>query len=321
MAMKRSELEQIIEVLPEGRTEFAYRQGDFVFWLLRRHIGTGRSVRSIKRGPFGSLLKNPSVRRFVQQAGNGVLSVPAPPLKPVPPHERFTLSLGRWGRDESLGPDDWYQTCRPGYNLVLLVNFPDDHNKRYQKMFGSRSHDHCPFEDDAHPHCRRDGCWTMAWVRLDVDLDRDVALIEEIQSDWIRQAHRHGRFLGSDGRWNERLDQLHWYDPSRHKPTRIWHYLSRVMPPLSRIWAEATFAAALWFLQAELGIRHIYCHSWDSCRRLKVSDPPRFLYQDLPRRFCFAKTTCPPPLFTGPWRRAVERIGKARPLSWWTLSL
>ena len=44
-----------------------------------------------------------------------------------------------------------------------------------------------PFEWWSHP-VRQDGRHTLAWARMDVDLDAGEALIEEIQSDWIREA-------------------------------------------------------------------------------------------------------------------------------------
>jgi hypothetical protein len=319
--MKRLEVEQIIEALPDGRTEFAYRAGDYASHLMRYHVGSGRSVRAIKNGPFSRLLNTDAIRQHLPNAGDGMLRLPDSEDEPVPHDRRFTLTLGRWGRDVSEGAGWWHQTSRPGFNLVLHVNFPDAHNKRYLKMFGSKSHDECPFENRYHPHCQLEGHWTMAWVRLDVDLDRGEALIEEIQSDWIREAHSSAGWLLDAKDWQTELHELDWYHPKKHKKKRVWRYLTNVMPPMQKIWAEATFTAAIWFLRSELGIQKIYYHTWHGGRRLKASDGPRSIYVDLPKKFCFRRTTRPPALFTGSSGKVVRRLGKIKPLDWFVLEL
>ncbi len=51
--------------------------------------------------------------------------------------------------------------------------------------------------------------------------------------------------------------------------------------------------AAIGFIRDELGLAHIYYHSEQSGRLLKRITgglPPRSLYVDLPRRFCFRET-------------------------------
>ncbi len=52
-------------------------------------------------------------------------------------------------------------------------------------------------------------------------------------------------------------------------------------------------AASLQFLFVELGISDIYYHHYESGCQLKsisCGKPPRSIYTDLPKKFCFGKT-------------------------------
>ena len=63
------------------------------------------------------------------------------------------------------------------------------------------------------------------------------------------------------------------------------------------MWDEAMLAATLWFLRVELGIRWIFYHTFETGNWLKDmirSKPPRSLYTDLPKQFCFQETYNPP---------------------------
>ena len=56
-------------------------------------------------------------------------------------------------------------------------------------------------------------------------------------------------------------------------------------------------AATLWFLYVELGIQRIYYHAYESgcvLKHINSTKPPRSLYTELPRKFCFEKTTQAP---------------------------
>jgi hypothetical protein len=59
------------------------------------------------------------------------------------------------------------------------------------------------------------------------------------------------------------------------------------------LWDEAALSAAIKFIIDELGIGQIYYHTFDTGNVLKGmwnSHPPRSLYTDLPRKFCFDLT-------------------------------
>ena len=124
---------------------------------------------------------------------------------------------------------------------------------------------------------------TLAWSRLDVDLAGGVALIEEIQNDWIRDALR------------ERTRALRWAELSDHPARadyarRIRMYVDQALRTHQAVWDEAMLAATLHFLRSELGVRTVYHHTAQTgamVKRIKGRAPPRSLYSQLPRKFCF----------------------------------
>jgi hypothetical protein len=144
---------------------------------------------------------------------------------------------------------------------------------------------HPQLEPDERPYFRE----TLAWARLDVDLSNDEVLIEEIQSDWVRcvagLAARVAR-CDSDGAAIEG-----W--AFRTTAARARRYLRRVEPLLAD-WSQAMLSAAIEFIDRELGVSHIWYHTWETGVRLKQIDegrkPPRSLYTRLPKQFCFEET-------------------------------
>jgi hypothetical protein len=119
------------------------------------------------------------------------------------------------------------------------------------------------------------------------------ALIEELQSDWVREATaalRVRRFR----RTEDGDRRLGWgaVDQSVTR-SRIRHYVNQVFGPYARIWAEALLDATVGFLKDELGVRDVYMHTSESGVRFKEpapGRPPRSLYDKLPRRFGFRMT-------------------------------
>ena len=132
---------------------------------------------------------------------------------------------------------------------------------------------------------------TLAWARIDLDLETGEALIEEIQSDWVRDA----------GVYAYR---------NRDNAEEDWEkYIDQVLRPDTRKWPEAMLTAAVWFLAVEMGIRTIFYHTHESgtkLKRISGNPPPRSLYTSLPKKFCF-ELTHNGPLFI---RDANERTRK-----------
>jgi hypothetical protein len=81
-------------------------------------------------------------------------------------------------------PRFFNQPPRPGWNLVLQLNFSSQHNRSYTKLIKPKTEQ--PFQSYGHPVAGI-GYHPLAWARIDMDLNRRKGLIEEsrqIELDW-----------------------------------------------------------------------------------------------------------------------------------------
>jgi hypothetical protein len=285
--MDRHTADEVLDCLPRDRTLFHYYRDRYSIGLLRQLARTPTTVAALKRTPFAALAQKPRVKAILAQLGGDRLHEAQLALHDYDPAQTpFVLTLDVWGSEKT---DDWRykQTSRPGYNLVLQLNFCKHHDQRFQRL-GAKPD---AFARYTHPNSTRRN--TLAWARIDFDWASGTALIEEIQSDWIRRAawlanlaeRKLARlldaalptgYLGLDCSLQTTLDYCRFVR-DRYQP----------------IWAEAMLWATLDFLRNELGLSRIYYHTMDSGRLLKRIDgvlPPLSLYTDLPRKFCFDKT-------------------------------
>src|SRR5262245_30450972 len=111
---------EVCSSLPGGRTVFRYFKDRYALQLLAYAAAQGGSLPEMRRGRFGPLLQKPEVRRLVGAWGRGTLWGLLDSHFPSPT-EDYRLTLGLWG-----GNRDWYwnQTTRPGWNVVVQLNFP-----------------------------------------------------------------------------------------------------------------------------------------------------------------------------------------------------
>ncbi|MCU7944374.1 MAG: hypothetical protein KZQ87_17030 [Candidatus Thiodiazotropha sp. (ex Cardiolucina cf. quadrata)] len=154
---------------------------------------------------------------------------------------------------------------------------------------------------------------TLAWARLDVDLDRDEVLIEEIQSDWGRDlAWLQRRLSRCDT--EEHVMQCYAFKTTAASASRYLKFVE----PLLKEWSQAMLAATVDFSNRELGLKQIWYHSWEVGNYLKRIKgdylPPRSLYTRLPRQFCFEQADRLPGMLSD--RRTIKRLrrGKIAPL-------
>lgn len=275
--MDASEVKEIIACLPRGDTPFWYFRDRYAL-LLVSMLGDLVSKQDIKASPCAQLLDKAAVKAVLAQHGG----------RAVPKHEfelevrdvplTYSLTLDTWGSDKAR----WVQTTRRGYSLVLQLNFPTEHNRTYRRLIDPAGR--MPLVYRGHP-VRTGRKTTLAWARLDVDLDAGEVLIEEIQSDWMRhwkhQLARARKALGVV--WIRGL-QVHRLDVMRYCYGELAKHDH---------WPETMLAASLWFSHRELGIRRVFYHTHDSGAALKRTGdrkPPRSLYTKLPARFCFRET-------------------------------
>lgn len=291
--MLRMTFERVIARLPD-RISFRYQTGAYALMLLRWAIGPGMPIRALRRSPLAGLLDKPSVRAALARAHDGVLR-PEHLLYSPGPVFNYVLTFGGYEGD---GPDE--QVSRPGINLVIQVNFDPVHDLMFERL--------CPdnrelFMMGGHPvHAELN---TLAWARIDLpDTEPDIpfgeALIEEIQTDWVREARDQrdwarslvdGGIAAADSESQLRL------------ACGIVEYVEHVLVPHAKLWDELTLAAALWVLHEQLAVSRVFQHTFESGLALKdMADapPPRSLYTKLPRRFGFRPTGEVPGFLTGP---------------------
>jgi len=88
----------------------------------------------------------------------------------------------------------------------------------------------------------------------------------------------------------------------------VLRYWDRRLRLSRQWWDEAMLCAAMRFIVSELGIKRIYYHSPLSGARLKgAKNAPVSIYTDLPRRFCFERTT-DLPSFLRPRRKLLRDL-------------
>jgi len=272
-------LDEILACLPKGKTHYRYYKGAYAARLLSMLLPEQTNLRVLKQSRFGKLLEHPTLQAVVANCGNGIIKSNMLEAVWCEPSEPFLLSASRWG-----GANDraWHQTSRHGENLVLQLNLPLEHQRQLQKYFDGRTslngYSCHPTQSPNAKNFRE----TLAWSRIDLDFDTNEALIEEVQSDAVRD--------------------LLWFEKSykRCKCKRCKYRLEYInwMHGYCKIWAEALLCATIEFVHRELGIERIFMHTARSGWQVKNMDrtwhAPRSLYSDLPKKFAFKRTWAAP---------------------------
>lgn len=283
--MERKLAEEILASLGREGIVFRYFKDRYAFQLLAYAAAEGKSLSEMRRGRFRPLLQKAEVRRVLgTRGGRGVDWELLDTYFPART-EDYVLTFGVWGGDED---DTWYQTSRPGFNVVVQLNFPPAHDRAYRRYIDP--YEDGPFVATCHP-INEDGRNTLAWSRLDIDMDQGEALVEEIQSDWIRGAEAAGRTALAHLVEGE-VAPPWWLDYEGCDAAQVYRYVEYVLADHRRLWDQAVLAASLWLLRERLGIRRIYMHTADDgwkLKRIRRRQPPRSLYERVPRSFCFER--------------------------------
>ena len=304
--------QEIIACLPQGRTLFFYFKDRYALMLLRWYIGERISIRELKQSPYAKLLNRPLLKELVKQHGDGYLrAADLESAWPSDPH-CYLLTLGTWGKEKEWR-SGWSQTSRPGTNLVLQLNFSNQHNAKYQNLIDRNKRPR--FGYSGHP-VAREGFLTLAWARIDIDFETNEALIEEIQSDWIAEASHGHKLLNSYGAAHreEALERFAQWMAIDELPTQnVGTYLEKVIAPHLPIWQEAMLAATIEFLTQEIGIRYVFFHTYETGRRMKripKETPPRSIYTQLPKAFCLQPTAYGPDFLVRHSHKSVRAFAK-----------
>lgn len=272
--MEKQVLDEILEIMTGERMLFHYVCDGYALALLQDYIGDSMPISQLRQSPYAHLLSKPGVKKVMAKAAKGVLTAEQlewakwdadqPPLN-------FVLTLDRWG-EGGYKERVWDQMSRAGHHLVLQLNFANDHQQRYETLI--KADDYAAFSNWGHPVVTDGRYETLAWARIDLDFASDTALIEEIQTDWVRQAKEE---------WNQ-----DYYDEADFDT-----YLGKVLAPYAKVWDEAVLSAALQLIRRDLGISQVLYNTFETGNQLKgikYDFPPRSLYTKLPRRFGFQET-------------------------------
>jgi hypothetical protein len=311
--MERTQLQEILSCLGQDRTKFYYQKDHYALMLLSYFIGRGMKINEIKNSKWKRLLDKPLIKNHLKKAGSQHLCP-----EQLYPHWNqdshcYLLTLGSWG--SSKGRSRFYnQTSRPGLNLVLQLNFSEQHNCEFRKLIKPVVSQ--PFSAYGHPVSQKHH--TLGWARIDLDIIKNEALIEEIQTDWIRLVGRAKQYLEKHG--EENVKKQRW-KPSYIRGigcglAELEMYCKKVLKQHTSIWQEAMLSAAIAFLRDEVGIRNIFYHTFDSgcqAKRISGTRPPRSLYTRLPEKFCFEKTSRSPSfLLKGNNRKIAAQLRKGQ---------
>ena len=254
------------------------------------------SLADLRASRYSRLLRKPIVREFLSKRGNSHC-LKKRDLESVwqEPCLIYRTSQGQWPAHQEKWDRGWHQMARPGFNLVLQLNLPMSHNREMERLLGTGRHD---LQCGIHPVASGKD-FTLAWSRVDLDFGTREALIEEIQSDWVRDVRDYGSSRDSQ------------------KASNYRRYIDKLLQPHLKVWAEAMLAVTIHCLRTELGINRIFYYDYETGNRMKrlESDfaPPRSLYTDLPRKFCFQRTHNPPCFlresrFSRTFRRSLQDI-------------
>ncbi len=288
--------------MPEGNTRFVYYPDRYAFDLLRWTTPQNSAVRAIKASPFARLLSRPTVKAKLAQHGKQHINADLFASYWPDEFEPYLLTMDEWNEEY-----DWAQTSRPGSSLVLQLNFSNKHDRRFTHFVKPNSGN--LFNPYSHPYRETEDSRgeTLAWSRIDLDLDAGEALIEEIQSDWVREASWVAKAMEDDENWLE--------DEAECGLKGMQRYVKYVLAFHKANWANAMLTATLNFLHDELGIQRIWIHDFETgiaAKGLQWSRPPRSLYTSLPKRFCFQRTANGPNFICKyrSFRRKISSVSK-----------
>ena len=286
-SMDQHAVHEIIACLPSERTIFSYFSGRYALVLLAHAAASPTTIRQLREGPYAQLLETPRAKAVLARCGSGQVEQGLFNWEwPAGTTHDFLLGLTDWGYPADRA---YSQTSRRGYNLVLQLNLNTGDMERFARLVEFPN----DYNFGSHPCCdttARRYRETLAWSRLDVSFETDEVLVEEIQSDFVRYVH-----------WKKHQHRDH-------------DAVLEFCRPFQRVWQEAMLTATIQFIWDELGIANIFYHEFgtgNALKRLGKRQPPRSLYNALPRKFCMSEVQQVPEVLMRD--RAVRRTLKKIP--------
>jgi len=305
--MNKLQLDEMLYCLSDERNTYTYFKDKYCMVLFQNFITQAISIQELKKSTYAQFCHKPKVKKWLSTCGSKTIEPEM--LMALWQQElyHFTLSLGQWGGDSPR----WQQTCRKGYNLVLQLNFTKSHDRFYEKVVNKED---SPFSYSCHPISSKRN--TLAWSRLDFSEDFSEVLIEEIQTDWLREAKDAFDFLSKPKNEN--------YYGIKANIDLFNKYYETLVKPLKAIWDEAILCATLEFLANDIGAKDVYFYDYDTGLKLKSLEqdfgPPKSLYTKLPKKFGF-KTVTHAPTFISEDRYSNKKLRRIKSAKWHYINL
>jgi hypothetical protein len=312
--MDEQQVEEVIACLPSERTLFHYFKDQYAVYLLQQYLlnNFSKDIHSIKKSRMKKLLDKPLLKDTLKNSGNGLLESTQLDRLWSTQAEQYVLTLGKWGHKKRYS---WNQTSRPGVNLVLQLNLSNQFDSLFKEVSGCNLN---RITTSYHPKSRKRSA-TLAWARLDMDFTTGEILIEEIQSDLIRELEYTYKRASE---FKDRNEVRIYWSRTRLDRAKLMASCQQLIDAQRKIWSEAMMAATLWFVQQELGFSKVYYHTFDTgkvMKKINGSAPPRSLYTDLPEKFCF-ETTKQAPQFIVNDSHAKRRLKAVSNPQWFLLA-
>ncbi|MBI1182631.1 hypothetical protein GC194_00055 [bacterium] len=202
---------------------------------------------------------------------------------------RFVITTAAWGTAPAkYYKDSWYQTSRSGFNLVLQVNFCEEHNQKYYSLLKPVESPVGIFNTTAHPVAKK--FKTLGWLRLDIDFETNEVLIEEIQNDWLRNLKWTAAFVA--GGTTDDLQKRRLEDRGIRASLYDFYLYQQYLSKYAKQWDEMLLTVGLQFITNELQPAALWMHTFESgllFKDLYRSKPPKSLYSALPPKMGFVK--------------------------------
>lgn len=305
---------EIIACLPQGRSLFYYGKHGYAPLLLSYLMDGEAPIGDLRKSRYGKLLQTPSLKRVIAASGKSVLDVTQLATAYWQDTLPFLLTLDLF--------DGRMQTSRRGANLVLQLNFNSQHDRAFKRLVkpGKEPLMRARWHPVMQPGRRELFRETLAWSRIDLDFACNEALIEEVQSDWVRAAACVKRWIAHCTNSSTDLPERFGLNGTLNE---IECYIDQVMAPYLNVWHEAMLSSSVDFIYRELGIHTIYYHSHETggiVKRIDFGQAPRSLYSQLPRKFCFVETEQAPDFLQSDkgFRRRLKGVRDPR---WYTLKI
>ena len=160
---------------------------------------------------------------------------------------------------------------------------------------------------------------TLAWARLDFDFETNEVLVEEVQSDLVRDIGQMKKYAWAAK--TRKKDHFYFWG-TRIQVREFDQFADAFLFAFKSTWQEAMLAATVSFAFDELGVKHLYYHTFKSGSVLKNignTQPPRSLYSELPEKFCFNETQSAPE-FLKKDKRARRKLKKIKDCRWFYMA-